>query len=98
ALMHRGIELRDREKLVAAHEASLVPEGLELGKPLADRAGREMAVLAFEHQERRVLAKNPLRTLQEAKFSAFDIDLEQRDLVDRIEIIVERDHWHRQGC
>ena len=50
ALMNGGIELRDWEKSVAAHETSLVAEASEIGKSIPDTAAREMAVLAFENQ------------------------------------------------
>jgi hypothetical protein len=60
ALMNGCIELRDGEKPVTAHETSLVTETGEIGKHIPDTAGREMAVLAFEYQQWRLPAQNPL--------------------------------------
>jgi hypothetical protein len=74
ALMNGGIELRDREKLVTAHETSFVAEAGEIGKHIPDTAGREMAVLAFENQQWRRPAQNPLgapwQTKQSCNFFA----------------------------
>ena len=53
--MHRGIEFGDREEPIAAHEAALVTEGLEVGKHVADMAGGEMAIFTFENKQWRVL-------------------------------------------
>ena len=56
-----------------------------------------MAVLAFEDQQRRVLPQDALGALEYPEFRALDVDLQQRDSVARVEIIVEGDHRHRQG-
>jgi hypothetical protein len=60
ALMNGGVELRDREKLVTAHETSVVTEVDVIGKYIPDTARRAMAVLAFENQQWRLPAQNPL--------------------------------------
>ena len=50
ALMNGGIELRDRQHLVAAYETADVTEAGEIRKYLFDTARREMTILAFENQ------------------------------------------------
>ena len=68
--MHRGIERREREHLVAADKTTAIAEGFQPGKNIADSAGCEMAVLAFEHQQGSVPAQNSLRPLQHAELAA----------------------------
>src|SRR5216684_2836866 len=45
-----------------------------------------------------MLPQNSFGALQNPEFGALHVDLEQRDLVARAKIIVQRDHGHRQGC
>src|ERR1700733_5931258 len=74
ALMDGGIELRERQQPIAADETALIAGPAEPGKPAPDRAGLEMPVLAFEHQERRMLLQDPLGALQDAELGALDVD------------------------
>src|ERR1700736_1090230 len=98
ALMNRRIERGDRQNLIAPDEASLVAEAFEIGKYILDIAGREVPIFALENQQGRVLSQNPLGALQNPEFGALDVDLEQREPVALAKIIVQRDHWHGQGC
>jgi hypothetical protein len=50
ALMYRGIEFGDRQKPIATNKTSLVTEARKVGEHVADVTGREMAILALEHQ------------------------------------------------
>src|SRR5258708_20624855 len=96
ALMNRGIEFGDRQQPMAKDKTSLVAVRPQIRKNILDVAGREMAVLALEHQQRRVLPQDALRALPNLELGALDVDLEQRNLVACAEIIVERDHRHGQ--
>ena len=80
-----------------ADKPTLIAKPAKIRKHILDAAGREVAVLAFEHQQRGTLPQNPFRALQHSEFGAFDIDLEQCDIGVFAEIIVERDQRHRQG-
>src|SRR6202022_2591409 len=96
ALMDRGIEFGNREKLTARDEASLVAKSPEIGKQILDVAGCEVAILALEHQQWRVLPEDPLRAPENPEFGALDVDLEQRDPIVLTEIFIQRDQRHRQ--
>jgi hypothetical protein len=98
ALMNRGIEFGDRQKLVTTDKAALVAKSAEIRKHVMDISGREMPILALEDEQWGVLAQNPLGALQNPELGSLDVDLEQRHAFLFVKIVVQGDQRHRQRC
>src|SRR5262245_59578638 len=91
AVAHR-VELLERPQAPAREERTLVAQALEEREGVAPVRLPVMAILALEHENRLVLAQQPLPAAEDVVLVTLDVDLDETDRRVRAEEIVQRRH------